>query len=196
MNMRRNTVASSKATQAEALLSGFSKHLGNQKSLMLGNATYTAAAVTKALQAFVDAYQALIAEKAKEQTTHQAAVAAEASATPLVKLIVAYVRAVYGNNTEVLTDFGLQPHKVAAKKPPVLVQASVKAKATRAARHTMGKAQKKGVTGQTVQPPRRCWHRRRAKASSLNNKKRERPRDRKRGRSLFALKKTRWATPG
>jgi lysylphosphatidylglycerol synthetase-like protein (DUF2156 family) len=59
---------------------------------------------------------------------------------------------VYGNNVEVLTDFGLEPHKVAAKKPAVLVQASVKAKATRAARHTMGTAQKKGVTGQTVQP--------------------------------------------
>ncbi len=151
--MGKSTVASSKATEVEALLSGFSKYLGNQKSLMLGNATYTTTAVTKALQAFVDAYEALVAEKAKEQSARQAALAAEAAATPLVKLIGAYVRAVYGNNTEVLADFGLQPHKVAAKTPAVLVQASVKAKATRAARHTMGKAQKKGVTGQTVQPP-------------------------------------------
>ncbi len=148
--MSKNTVASSKRPAVAALLAGFNKHLASQGSLKLGNATFTAAEVTKALQAFVDAFDANVAEEAKAKSTHQAAVSADVAVTPLVKLLVAFVRAVFGSDAQVLSDFGLAPHKAKTTKPAVLVQAAKKATATRAARHTMGSKQKKGVTGQTV----------------------------------------------
>jgi len=143
--VKKNTLATSKKAAVVSLLSG-STSLATQGSLKLGNVTYTAAAITKVLRAYVDAFDANIAEQAKAKSAHQAAVDADLAASPLVKLLDSFVRAMFGNDAEVLTDFGLAPRKAGTKTPAVLTQAAKKAAATRAARHTMGSVQKKSVT--------------------------------------------------
>ena len=55
----------------------------------------------------------------------------------------------YGGSLDALADFGLAPRKPRPITPETAVAAVAKAKATRAARHTMGKKQK--ITGATAQ---------------------------------------------
>jgi hypothetical protein len=57
------------------------------------------------------------------------------------------VRNQFGNQADVLADFGLALPKARATKLETKVQAVVKGKATRQARHTMGKKQKASVKG-------------------------------------------------
>ena len=103
------------------------------------------------LQQDVDAARA--ATKAK--------VAAMAAQLPALRIImsafVQFLRAAFGNQPDVLADFGLEPKKAAT---PLTVEqkatAAAKREATRAARNTMGAVQKKSVkgtvTGVTITP--------------------------------------------
>jgi hypothetical protein len=61
---------------------------------------------------------------------------------------VAFVGATLGNSPDALADFGLSARKSRVSPKSETVTAAVaKRKATRAARHTMGKVQKKDVKG-------------------------------------------------
>ena len=53
----------------------------------------------------------------------------------------------YGNDAAALADFGLPVRKKGVLTPAQRIAATAKAKATRAARHTMGPKQKATVTG-------------------------------------------------
>ena len=133
--------------KVQTLLAGFTKHLGSQGSVKMGDATYTLADVTKVLQAYVDSLDASQAQKAKWQTARNALMDADQAARSLSKTLTGYVRGVFGNNEEVLSDFGMKPVVTKPKSPEVLVAAAAKAMATRKARNTMGKVQKAKVKG-------------------------------------------------
>ncbi len=140
---------STKASLVENLITGTNKHYPNAaQSLSFGGATHTVTALTQLFQSFVDLRQAVIAS----QATTKAKVAAERAQTPQLLAViddfVAFVKVTFGNQPDVLADFGLAPPK--ARTPLTAVQKAVAAargKATRAARHTAGKNQKKGVKG-------------------------------------------------
>jgi hypothetical protein len=57
------------------------------------------------------------------------------------------VKATFGSSPDVLADFGLAPKARAQVTVEAKAVAAAKRKATRAARHTMGPKQKKGITG-------------------------------------------------
>jgi hypothetical protein len=63
-----------------------------------------------------------------------------------------YARYAYATDTATLADFGFGPVKHTEPSPAVKAAAAVKARATRAARHTMGKVQKKAITGAATAP--------------------------------------------
>ncbi len=56
----------------------------------------------------------------------------------------------YAGQVQTLTDFGLTARKTPVVSPETMVAAAAKAKATRAARHTLGKKQKAKITGTVV----------------------------------------------
>lgn len=82
----------------------------------------------------------------------KAKLAAENADMPALRIFmdayVTFVKASFSKSPDVLADFGLNPKNV---RTPLTVEektvAAAKRKATRAARHTMGTKQKKGVKG-------------------------------------------------
>jgi hypothetical protein len=136
------------AALAGQLTAGISKRLANVGSLTLAGSTFTPAQLTTLLEKVVqlqkDVDDARSATKAK--------VAAETAQLPALRTtmsaFVQYLRATFGEQADVLADFGLQPKKAAT--PPTIEQkaaAAAKREATRVARHTMGPVQKKKVKG-------------------------------------------------
>jgi hypothetical protein len=133
---------------AQQLIAGIKKHLSTVSSLAFGNGTLTPVQVETSLQTLIDLRTAVDDARA---ATKAKIVAEAAQAVPLRNLmaaLVAFVKATYGNTPDVLADFGLKPKK--ARTPLTIQQkaaAAAKRTATRAARHTMGKNQKKVVKG-------------------------------------------------
>jgi hypothetical protein len=138
-----------KASLVMSLITGTNKHYptGSQV-LSFGGATHTVTALTQLFQSFVDLRNAVIAS----QAATKAKVATERAQAPSLLVVidefVAFVKVTFGNQPDVLADFGLAPPK--ARAPQTAEQkavAAAKRVATRAARHTMGSNQKKGVKG-------------------------------------------------
>jgi hypothetical protein len=81
----------------------------------------------------------------------RAKLAVEAAATPpvrtLMSALMTYVKAAYAGSPEALADFGISPKPPATPTVEAKAAAVAKRAATRAARHTMGKQQKKAIKG-------------------------------------------------
>ena len=141
--------ASNESARVKKLIAGANLHMSGITNVTLNNVLYTPSTLLAFLQSYVDLFDSVQAAKA----TYVDKLKTQRTLAPPLRLIVAafvaYVRAAFGSSPEVLNDFGLKPHK--AKTPPTAeqkVKAAVKAKATRAARHTLGKRQKLAIHGQ------------------------------------------------
>jgi hypothetical protein len=129
------------------VIAGIQKHLQNVSSLPLVGSTYTPADLVKLIQSRIDATGQANATKA---TWHSSVLAGETlntQLTPVLRALRQYAINVFGATSPVLADFGFAPPKAATRTPEEKAAAAAKAKATRAARHTAGKNQKKAVKG-------------------------------------------------
>jgi hypothetical protein len=138
-------------TLAEHLIAGTNKHLASTTPILLAGGSFTPAQITAQLQAFVS----LRRDVESAQASTKAKLAAEKTDMPalrtFIRAFVTFVKAAYGSQPDVLADFGMHPPK--QPTPPTAeakAAATAKRKATRAARHTMGPKQKKGVKGAVV----------------------------------------------
>jgi hypothetical protein len=132
---------------------GVPKHLGGVSSLSLNGVPYTPTSLVAFLQAFVDLASSVIAAKA---TAHDLLLEEQSSGLS-VRLVLqalrSYIVALYGNGaTEILGDFGFVPRKTTTPKVAVKALAAEKNRATRTARHTMGKREKLAIKGTLVVP--------------------------------------------
>jgi hypothetical protein len=151
LNPRRNpmsTVTPSKNQEIATdrlLIAGTQKHLKGA-SVFVNGTTYTGPEIEQRIQARLDAVTATMAARA----AWLAAVKAEEQALSESQAFYnSYKRGLYNMFAAVddLADFGLAPHKKSVMTPDEKVAAAAKAKATRAARHTMGKRQRLAITG-------------------------------------------------
>jgi hypothetical protein len=133
------------------LIDGLKKHEQALASLFIDGVSAKTADIVAVLQARGDAAKRTLATRA----TWQEAVLAERNERAKSKTLVSGLRqalkVAFANSPEALADFGLSPRKAAATTPEKRVAAAAKAKATRAARHTMGPKQKKAVKGTVPQ---------------------------------------------
>jgi hypothetical protein len=133
--------------RVQALVAGITKHFPNG-SFTLGTTTVTAAALIQEIQ---DLEQAMIALNVAQGNAKDAMVVLrkkEVDIAPQLRAFHHYLLAAFSNSTPTLADFGLQPPKTA--KPLASEKrttATVKMRATRAARGTMSKKQKLAITG-------------------------------------------------
>jgi hypothetical protein len=134
-------------TMLSTLIAGLKKHEQSLAPFVIAGKSYTAAQVIAAVQSRIDASQAVTPAKA----AWQAAVKADRDARTGGQALLAGVRqtllTVYAGSVDTLADFGLVGRKPRAISPETQVAAAQKAKATRAARHTMGKKQKAAIHG-------------------------------------------------
>jgi hypothetical protein len=128
------------------LVAGIEKHLAGA-SLVVATTTYSSATLVTSFQSLTTAIQATATAKAAYQAAVKEEDALFAKIMPLVSGVRALVYQMYAGAIDTLADFGLTPHKKAVVTPEERAASIAKAKATRAARHTMGKNQKKAITG-------------------------------------------------
>ena len=146
---KQNRIMETAADQR--LIDGFNKHSALISSLMIQGAVQPAQTITGTLQKRIDASNKTLSSKA----TWTLAVESEHSVRETTATFVAAVRQTLvlflAGQTDVLADFGLTPRAKPVATPDELVARVAKAKATRAARHTMGPRQKADIKG-TVTP--------------------------------------------
>ena len=133
----------------QQLLTGFPKRLAGV-SILVNGTTYTAASAVAMFQARVTVATAVVTTKAAYQAAVKAADAEEIATAATVSGLVEAIYVAFGDDPAALADLGLVPRKKASMTPAQHLAASAKAKATRAARHTMGPKQKAAITGASV----------------------------------------------
>jgi hypothetical protein len=139
----------SRAASVKQLIAGVTKHYTDASAkLQVGGATFTVSSLTQLLQDFVDKREAVEASKAATRAKIEAERAQAPSELAVIRGLVKIVRGSFGNSADALADFGLTlpkvPTPMTAEKKAVAV---AKREATRKARMTMGKVQKKEVKG-------------------------------------------------
>ena len=149
--MSKGSQKNKDADLAKQFVAGIGKHFATVPSMTVGSATLTPAEATQRMQTLVNLRTTVNDAKA---TTKTRLADEQAQSPALIGLLTefgSYVKASYSKSPDVLADFGLAPKK--ARTPLTVAQkaaAAAKSKATRAARHTMGKVQKQAVTGDVV----------------------------------------------
>jgi predicted Fe-Mo cluster-binding NifX family protein len=128
---------------------GVDKYFSKVKSITVAGTTFTPKSLVAVLNAENDASKAVDSTRAQYEeqvVTHRAA---KVSAKALRSALKAYILATYGKKAvQMLGDFGMSVPKATGKRTvETKVQAVAQAKATRDARHTMGKNQKKLIKG-------------------------------------------------
>jgi hypothetical protein len=139
------------------LIEGTKKHLGKGWALYFAGKKFTASELADLLQRRVNAVYATTVAKA----AWLAARGNEAELLDGTEAVVAAARqnliAMFSGSQDALVDFGLTPRKERKALTAVeMVQKADKARATRAARHTMGSRQKEAIKGNDathVEPP-------------------------------------------
>lgn len=132
-----------------ALMAGLAKYYGST-TLVLCGTSYKPAALQAFLQADVDAINGSTTARANWLTTVQVEQQTDAKTDPVLRAIEAQVKAQYGESQSAgttLADFGLSPRKVPALTVEEKAAKAAQARATRAARNTMGSRQKAKVKG-------------------------------------------------
>jgi hypothetical protein len=134
-------------TADQILADGLSKHATTIPSIMIGGASVATKDIVTALQARIAAAKAATSAKATWQTAVKADRDERAKTKTLVSATKQTLLTSFAGQVDTLADFGLTPRKPRVMTPEARVAAAAKAKATRAARHTMGKNQKAGIVG-------------------------------------------------
>jgi hypothetical protein len=131
----------------QALIAGTQKHTPNG-SLTFGGTTYPVASLVQLLQGLVAAMASLNAVQASAKDAMSALRDVQAKVGPVLRAYRRYLIATYGNATQTLADYGLEPPK--ARTPltsAAQATAVLKLRATRKARGTTSKKQKAAIKG-------------------------------------------------
>ena len=147
--MSNSTGKNSQAAQVKQLITGTKKHYPNGSTqLQVGGATFTVTSLTQLMQDFVNAREAVEASKAATRAKVETERTQAPSRLAVITAFEKFVRGTFGTSADALADFGLAPPKA---RTPMTAEAkavaAAKREATRKARGTMGKNQKKGIKG-------------------------------------------------
>ena len=136
-------------------VAGVDKYLTGGAKWPLFGASYTAAELKVVFQGDIDAFTALDAARAQVQQQVAISRVSRAKVREMRKALKGYILSAYGAQAvQMFADFGFSPPKTkSAKTAATTANAVVKAKATRVARHTMGKKQKSHIHGAPATQP-------------------------------------------
>jgi len=156
--MSTNTTSrNTRLSQAEKLSDGMGKHENVITSLVIDGQPYAAKDIVAVLQEIITSETNAVTTRAEWRAAVAADKAERAKRKVFLSGLKQALRVAFGGQIDVLTDFGLAPRKPRkVLTPQEKAAAAAKAKATRAARHTMGAKQKakiKGTEPQGANPP-------------------------------------------
>ncbi len=142
----------SRTAANQLLVAGLNKHQATLPSMVINGQSYTAAQAVTELDQIIAAANLVVTTRASWQAAVKADLAERTSTSTFVGSLKQAILVAFTGQVDVLADFGLSPRKVRVLTPEEKQAAAAKAKATRAARHTMGKNQKAAILGTTAQP--------------------------------------------
>ena len=131
------------------LIAGIQAHQATGVFLVDGK-TLTAAQTVTVLQSIINALNAVIAAHGALKEAVATADSVSSENQDLVRDLRLNIQMLYSQSASILTDYGLAPRKGATLTPAQLLARAARAKATRAARNTMGTKQKAKITGTSV----------------------------------------------
>jgi hypothetical protein len=144
----KNKTKSTQAVLAASLAAGALKHFPAGISMSVGGVTLTLTQIETQLTGFASLRTGVDTARAALQAKLAAEEAQATIMNAFIDAFVQIVRGSFGNQPDVLADFGLEPETVPT---PLTVEqklaASEKRKATRAARGTKGSKAKLAITG-------------------------------------------------
>jgi hypothetical protein len=146
-NSKSNNNRTLQQTADQTLIDGLEKHQATFTSLTFGGTTLKTADLIGILQARIDARNTAVSTRATWQTNVKADHDEREKTAAIVAGLRQALHVWFSGSIDALADFGLKPRKVRVTTPEQKQAAAAKAKATRAARHTMGSQQKKAVKG-------------------------------------------------
>ena len=134
------------------LQDGIKKHFKSSRSITIAGHDYRPEDLVKVLQEEIDAADAVEAARLGWSAAVRTSKELQQNTAPMKRALRGFVASMFGDTSAVLSDFGLKPRK-ARKAMTVDEKVLVvgKLRATRAARHTMGKRQKQQVVGEATQ---------------------------------------------
>jgi hypothetical protein len=129
-------------------VAGIDKYLATEPSLPIRGTSPTPLELKQALQGHIDDVDQADVARARWTDTVTAQRTSERRTMPMLSALKTFVTLKFGPDAvAVLADFGFTPAKQVQKTVETKKQAVEKSRATRTARHTMGKKQKKAVKG-------------------------------------------------
>jgi hypothetical protein len=140
-------------TADQQLIDGLNQYAHRIPSLLIGGVPLPPGELVALLQGRVDAAHAAVSTKASWLSAVKADYDERARTKTAVSGLRQALHIAFGGEVDVLAAFGLAPHKQAVMTPEQKTAATAKAKATRKARHTMGRRQKAKIKGVVEQGP-------------------------------------------
>ena len=134
-------------TKLRKVIAGVEANLSGTETVTLAGRAYKRAELIKIFQAQLDAMQAVTELEGALAGARAARAKTARRVLPVQRALEEYVRAIHGATNPKLADYGFvpdAPRKVTAKTK---AEAVAKGRATRIARHTMGRKQRLKVKG-------------------------------------------------
>ena len=139
-----------KETELQQLVAGTQKNLPATSTVDVNGQELKQADIVAKLQSWIPLYQQVDATNAPYRNAQQALQAAAPAIRQFVGLYRQTLRQVFGKGNPLLADFGLSVTQLKTPTPATHVLAAAKAAATKKARNTLGKQQRKAVKGAPV----------------------------------------------
>jgi hypothetical protein len=131
----------------QKLIAGLNKHVSTVPALVIAGTTIATKDIVATLQPRIDTANAVLPARAGWLAAVQASDTELAKTRTFVSNLKQALLVAFSGQVDALADFGLTAKKPSVMSPETRVAAIAKMKATRAARHTMGSLQKKGIRG-------------------------------------------------
>jgi hypothetical protein len=132
-------------TADQKLADGLAKHEQSIPSFLVAGQSVKTEDIITILQARSASARAAEATRAAWRTAVKAARDERAKSNALVSKVKQELHLMFDGSINTLADFGLTPRKAHVVTPETKVKAAAKAKATRVARHTVGKKQRQAI---------------------------------------------------
>jgi len=137
-------------TELQQLVAGTQKNLPATSTVDVNGQELKQADIVAKLQGWMPLFQQVDATNAPYRNAQQALQAAAPAIRQFVGLYRQALRQVFGKGSPLLADFGLSTTQHKTPTPATHVLAAARATATRKARNTLGKQERKAVKGAPV----------------------------------------------
>jgi hypothetical protein len=134
-------------TAEQTLIDGFNKHAAAIPSMVINGVVQTTKDLVATLQSRIDSAKAALSTRATWQTAIRTDQALRNTTKTYLSGVKQGLLVAFAGQLDTLADFGLTARAKHVATPEEKIAAAEKAKATRAARHTMGSKQKASIKG-------------------------------------------------